>query len=434
MSNKSIIFHIILGWLFFNYSFLSTLYAICIILYGIYSILNNHDSTRYLPIKYSAYIVGLEVLLRMNNAKLFWEFSKYSIIIFLLLGIFKTKKYTKLNILIILYFLFLLPSIIWVPSESFSAWRQYVAFNLSGPFCLLISSIYFININIKKSKLIDCISFALLPLISMSVFIVLKMPVFASYNFLPYSDPLTSGGYGPNQVSSIFGFGITILVLAMINNFTVTKIKILDKIILMSFVSLGLITFSRGGILAAIIALSIGISWKFLKIKKTYALILNSFFIVLISSFVWLTISQITGNMIAKRYGILNSIGETSILDLTGRAQIYNIDLQIFSNNIFTGVGPGMAYIEREKYGYGKKVSAHTEYSRMLAEHGLLGLLSLLCLLSASIKWLILLPDHQNKDLILVMGILALLTLFHSAMRLAMPSLAFALIFPKYEK
>ena len=59
-------------------------------------------------------------------------------------------------------------------------------------------------------------------------------------------------------------------------------------------------------------------------------------------------------------------------------------DLDIFYDNLFIGVGPGQANILREKYGFGKKVAAHTEFSRMLAEHGILGLISLLILIGVS--------------------------------------------------
>tara|TARA_Y100000758_G_C15867617_1_gene355455 strand:- start:36 stop:683 length:648 start_codon:yes stop_codon:yes gene_type:complete len=213
---------------------------------------------------------------------------------------------------------------------------------------------------------------------------------------------------------------------------SLTKLKYFDILLLIIFVSLGLITFSRGGMLASIIALSIAISWKLFHYKNNYRFIINMLSIVTISSVAWLMVVDVTGNMITKRYGVVNFIGEVPILDLTGRAEIYSIDFKIFRNNILTGVGPGMAYFEREKYGYGKKISAHTEYSRMLAEHGLLGGLALFSLLVITFKCFILLPN-RNKDIIIVMGVLALLTLFHSAMRLAMPSLAFALLFPTYE-
>ena len=59
--------------------------------------------------------------------------------------------------------------------------------------------------------------------------------------------------------------------------------------------------------------------------------------------------------------------------------------IQIFYDYFLTGVGPGQAPKLREIYGYGKRVAAHTEYSRMLSEHGMLGLFSLLLLFGISL-------------------------------------------------
>ena len=50
----------------------------------------------------------------------------------------------------------------------------------------------------------------------MAVYNMLTMPDLATYRFLPYSDFSTSGGYGPNQVSSIFGLGIIGLIAAQV--------------------------------------------------------------------------------------------------------------------------------------------------------------------------------------------------------------------------
>jgi hypothetical protein len=68
---------------------------------------------------------------------------------------------------------------------------------------------------------------------------------------------------------------------------------------------------------------------------------------------------------------------------LTGRDQLASEDLQVFWNNIGIGVGPGQTYKHRDR---ASKAAAHTEFTRLLSEHGLLGafailVLGLLCLL-----------------------------------------------------
>ena len=90
---------------------------------------------------------------------------------------------------------------------------------------------------------------------------------------------------------------------------------------------------------------------------------------------------SVTEGAISQRYGISGgTYGQRMVLDLSGRAEIYKIDLAIFQDYLLSGVGPGNATQLRHIYGYGKIISAHTEFSRMLAEHGLLGLFSLLFL------------------------------------------------------
>ena len=208
------------------------------------------------------------MLLRMGRATLFWEFGKYAIIYFILLGIIRKSKEININVPILFYFLLLSLSIILVPYNSFSQWRQDIAFNLSGPAMLMISSIYFFNTRISKIELLNILSFAIYPIISMSVFVYLKMPDIQTYNFLPYSNPSTSGGYGPNQVSTIFGLGVAILVLSQILRGEIFGRKAIDLSILILFFSLGLMTFSRGGILAAIITISITMNYHLFHDQK----------------------------------------------------------------------------------------------------------------------------------------------------------------------
>ena len=121
------------------------------------------------------------------------------------------------------------------------------------------------------------------------------------------------------------------------------------------------------------------------------------------------------------------------LVDLTGRTDLYKIDLLIFSDNIFTGIGPGQANLKRVNYGYSRIAAAHTEYSRMLSEHGLPGLVSLFILLGFPFYHFISSKIGPTKLIIIYFSILALLTMFHSAMRVSMPALMFGFIFTNFE-
>lgn len=415
------------------YPTLSTYYGLIIILVGTYYILSKPDPSGKYPLLFSSYIVGIEVLLRMTQSSLFWEFGKYSVIYFLLLGLMRNRDKIKLFTPIIFYFLFLLPSILLLPLNSFNLWRQAVAFNLSGPACLTICSIYLYNQKINKKNFKEILLCLLSPILSMALFNLLMMPDLGTYHFLPYSNPSTSGGYGPNQVSTIFGVGIVLLVIAQVLKINLFSSKYVIIFLLILFMGFGFITFSRGGIITAIISLSISISYYFFNGQKKAQFFLKTASILIISIIVWVAIVNITEGVIINRYGLDGGVyGEKFFLDLTGRAQIYDIDLKIFYDNIFTGVGPGQANELRAVYGYGSQVAAHIEYSRMLAEHGLTGLFSLIILFLAPIHQLLSEKLTSSRFLRLAFTIVAILTLSHSAMRLAITCFLYGLLFPKY--
>ena len=378
-----IILHLLLGVLLFYFPYLSSYIGLLVIAYSTYLILFHKNYYKFAPIICSAYIVGFEVLLRMSKSFLFWEFGKLSIIYIISIGFLRRKAGNSINIPIVIYFLLLLPSIIHLPFDQFNIWRQNITFNLAGPACLTILSCYLYNEKVNRYELINILFYSLLPIFSMAVLILFRMPDISSYNFLPYSDPSTSGGFGPNQVSTIFGFIIAGLSYGQVNK--------------------GYLTGSRN--------------------------------IDLVSLVTWYTIVSVTEGAISKRYGIVGgTYGERMILDLTGRTMIYKIDLAIFQDYLFTGVGPGNATELRDIYGYGKIISAHTEFSRMLSEHGLLGLISLLLLLGMPVYFLITPSSSLNKTTKILFSILAILTMFHSAMRIAMPCFAYSLLFPTFEE
>ena len=263
-------------------------------------------------------------------------------------------------------------------------------------------------------------------------------PVFSLFPFSPRFAPgqcLNGGGFGPNQVSTIFGFIIIGLSYGQVTKGYLTGSKSIDLFSLCFFLGLGMITFSRGGLFTAIIAIVLAFSYHFFFSRKKIIFVINTLAILIVSLVTWYTIVSVTEGAISQRYGIVGgTYGERMILDLTGRTMIYKIDLAIFQDYLFTGVGPGNATELRDIYGYGKIISAHTEFSRMLSEHGLLGLGSLLLLLGIPVYFLITPSSSLNKTTKILFSILAILTMFHSAMRIAMPCFAYSLLFPTFEE
>ena len=428
-------FHLLLGLSLYNFQFLSTYFGYAIILISTYMIASYPDPKRILPLYFSFYIIGFEVLLRMTKAALFWEFGKYADIYFLFLGLIRGNKKININIFVIFYFILLLPSIINIPYDTINLWRQNVSFNLSGPACLMMSALYISNINISKNEMQKMLFISILPIVAMSVVVIFRMPILETYNFTPNSDFVTSGGYGPNQVSTILGYGFLALILLQVFKKPIFQSKLIDYSLLGLFLGLGLLTFSRGGVLSSIIAIVTSLSIYFFRGQYKTQIFFKTILLLVISLSIWLIISMITDGVIVERYGLKKGeYVENMIMDLTGRAQIYAIDIEIFKDNPITGVGPGQAATLRPVYGYSKIAAAHTEYSRMLSEHGMLGLFSLLLLFGISIYHFFLTQPIEKKLIQNIFGMLALLTMSHSAMRLSMAPFIFGFLFINYKE
>ena len=94
---KYYLVHIIIGVIIFSAPFLSKLYSPIILLFGIFAI-HKKQNKNHEALLISAYVVGVEVFLRMTDGMYFNEYGKYSIIIFMIMigdNIVQCKKYTK---------------------------------------------------------------------------------------------------------------------------------------------------------------------------------------------------------------------------------------------------------------------------------------------------------------------------------------------------
>ena len=74
----------------------------------------------------------------------------------------------------------------------------------------------------------------------------------------------------------------------------------------------------------------------------------------------------------------------------------------------------------------GMPAHSHSEYTRLLAEHGAFGLLALLILLIAPLFQIFKLPA-SHRPLPMAIFVFVLFTLSHSAMRLAIPGFFYGL-------
>jgi O-antigen ligase len=115
--------------------------------------------------------------------------------------------------------------------------------------------------------------------------------------------------------------------------------------------------------------------------------------------------------------------------EVSGRSEIVKADASIFAENPILGVGVGDADEARGKYVNYRPAASHTEFSRMIAEHGIFGIFSI----GALIFMVVFNFRRQETDFgrALVLGFAAWSALFmlNAGMRLAAPSIILGMIY-----
>ena len=418
-----IVIHLVFGFLGTLPLFPSILglLSVAIPVYLLYTKGNKDE----LAIIFAAYITGAEVFIRMTGGFVLYETGKYAVILFLLMGIFGSQFKQPFSYQFLLYIFLLLIGIIFTEVPAGESIRKNILFNLSGPFLLGISAIYFHQRSIKLKMLLDALFFMLLPLLSMIMYLYLRTPDLKEIVFHTAANFATSGGFGPNQVATAIGLGMFIITVFILTKYKLTGFVILDSMFLIYFSYRGLLTFSRGGILASFITLIVFSFFYILHKRISIGILLKYlltaiFFVISI----WLYTSNITGGMLNNRYSGKNAIGEKKDIT-TGRLDIIEIQLENFlSNPLGIGVGSGKyKRLEQIEHVTG---ASHNEIGRILEEHGYIGLLILIMLLTIPM-FNFFRGNLLQKAFIISFYSIWFLTINHSAMRIALPGFIYGL-------
>lgn len=375
---------------------------------------------------FSSFLVGAEVFIRMIGGFIFYETGKYAVILFMILGILLGEFKQRFSVQFVYYILLLSLGIVFTTVPQGESIKNSIAFNLSGPVGLGVAAFYFYKRPITKQKLFDCLFFMLLPLISMVTFIYFRTPDLNEIVFGSVANFQTSGGFGPNQVSTAIGLGVLIIVVFILGKQKLTGYFAVDAFFLIYFIYRGLLTFSRGGMLTGVLAL-LTFSLFFIIYKKASFYDMSKYFLIvsLFSVGIWLFTSNITGGMLENRYTGKNSIGVQKKDLSAGRADIFQIQVTNFLENPL-GIGVGNGKYQREKEEKKITGASHSEVGRLLEEHGLLGFFILLLLLIVPLFNFVNSNNYQ-RAFISAFYIMWFLTINHSAMRIALPGFIYAL-------
>lgn len=414
-----IVLHIPLGILLYNSSFLALIHPLIVIVYGLYWATRTANLEKVAHTV--AYLIGVEVLWRMADSPIFWEFGKYGAATLMLVALIR-RGYTRIPALPLLYIILLIPGCVLtiLNTNNLSVARGLVSSNISGPFLLMVSCWFFSYLKINWIQLKKLLFIVSIPLISVALATVFFTVTAEDIKFTGESNFQTSGGFGPNQVSTMLGLGVFLC----LSCFTLFKNNFKEKIYLLIcstlFAAQSVMTFSRSGISNAIGAFLILLLTQKQNFSTNFKNIISIVGIVAIFIFfLFPYLNNFTEDALQTRFEELNTTNRTIILQA---------DFQIFLDNPIFGTGVGVARYSREEL-LGKVVASHTEFSRLLAEHGIFGIFAIILLLVGVIYNVKRQKSRMGKAIIIGSIIWSSLYMLNSGMRLAAPSIMWGLSF-----
>lgn len=411
--------HAVLGVAMGDYTVIATVHAVVCALAGVVYAATTRQ-LRNIPIVV-AYVAGSEVLWRMDRANVFYEFGKYLVAAILLVALLRIQA-RRNRALAILYFALLVPSVImtFVTLEPTPA-RQETAFTMSGPLTIAIAIIFFSNIRLDAEKMRRCYVALIAPVAGIAAVLLVSTARSEAIDFGNASNYVTSGGFGPNQVSSMLGLAALFLVLLSFDRNLGLGVRGAALALATLFAGQSALTFARGGVglaLAAVLG-AIFVLVRGSRRARLTVVIVAVLGIAIGKLVVEPRLDRLTQGKLAERY---------SSTKTSGRELFISSELEMFAEHPFIGVGPGVGKEIRDQRGLHAGPS-HTEYTRMIAEHGLLGLGSLICLVVLAVRGIRQTSEPSYRAVSTAFLIWTGLFLMVYGIRLAAPAVVLGLMF-----
>ncbi|MGQ0612345.1 MAG: O-antigen ligase family protein [Planctomycetaceae bacterium] len=411
--------HVPLAVLMSRSAAISTAHALAVLLLGFAWGLRKQAPERVAFV--AAYIAGAEVLWRMTKCDVFWEYGKYATSI-LFLGWMAITGSFRRSIVPLFYLLLLIPSISLTLSNTdpFLA-KRMISFNLSGPLSLAVCAMFFGQVELTREQLNRFLITLLAPVLGISTLAFLGTAMADDLLFTKNSNFETSGGYGPNQVSAILGLAALLAFLLLSIQRHRAGMQLLLILGVVGFAAQAAFTFSRGGVYNCVAAALVGAVFLMRGGQHRGRVVILSVLVTILAYYVLFPrLDAFSGGQLAKRF----EDTETS-----GRDAILRDDLAIWERNLILGVGPGMSRLNRITLH--APIVAHTEFSRLAAEHGIFGLLAAVVLVGLGLLRLAQAPTGWRQALAATLVAWSFIYMLHAAMRLVAPSLMLGLAMAK---
>lgn len=365
----------------------------------------------------AAYVVGADVLWRLTVVAAPYELGKHLLVVVLMAALIRFIRHPRRIGTPLFYLAALTPSVLMVIFHNPPTWsREMFSQVMMGPVVLGVGVIVFRQLIVSRGEMVKVLWSCLGVIIAISTVVLVRVIEAGDIEFRSMSNATTSGGFGPNQVSTVLGFGAVVCLLLFLA-IPSLKDRIGTLILGVLFLGQSIFTFSRGGLYSAVGAIAA---------IAVAALIASR----LRSRMLWVAVFGVLGFLVLFNFmdGKTDGMLGLRVADrtTTNRGEIASGDVELFRKNPIFGVGMGESKVERFTPGLTKS-NAHTEATRLLAEHGILGLAAIAAVLVMFVDAIKSADTDWNRLIAVGFGVWSLISSSHSAMRIALIPFVFAM-------
>lgn len=363
----------------------------------------------------TAYAGLCDVLWRSASARGPYEGSKYALVFgFACIVVRFVPRPRNLGLVMGIIVLLVPGALLGIDRLGPAIARQYVVANLAGLVALSLGVLACSNLLVSHAERYSIYLVALGPPISVATIAAMSTFTGKDLNFGDVSNVATAGGFGPVQVSSLLCFGGLLCVLILIDKGFPSSHRLVALATGAVLVGQAVLTFSRGGIFSFVLAVSVaGLVSLSLTGQRIRTVVLVGLLVVVgLQILSWA--GAFTGGASEERF---------SSTDTSNRTEIASGDLKLFEEEPLFGVGVGLAKYERD---FAVEAAPHTEYSRLLAEHGVFGLVAIILLAILCLR-IFRASEGQYRVATAALLVMSLSQMMHSATRIGCIPLGFAL-------
>lgn len=365
------------------------------------------------------YILPVDVFWRMTGTISPWEGGKYITTILAAIAIVRFVGRPQRAGLPLMYLCLLIPAAYpTLYTRGLGDGRGQLAFYLAGPIAFVTLAVLFGQITMRWSQLERYLWVLLGPMVGATWVATRSASELQVVDFSANSsNAAASGGFGPNQVAAMLSLGALVCLLIVLRERRI-HFRLIAGGIALWMVGQSALTFSRGGVVnlvaAAIIVVPALLVHRLIGPRLVVTLGLGALVVALV---VLPGLDAFTGGSIEERFADRS---------LTGREELADIDLRLFEQTLPFGVG--VAGADRfHSIGPHDNVSSHNEFTRLLAEHGLLGVTALLVLGAMIVSAFVRQPGNLGRAWSGGLAFWGLAELSHSSTRIAIGMGAIAL-------